>query len=81
MKHYFILLLLILQIPMFSFAQEDYESKEREEYYDKSRTFKSFEPVKKKVVANYHDDFFKFAKVDNYTPYNDTLFLRRIRTP
>ena len=74
MKQYITLLLLALLVPAFSFAQVDYESKEREEYYDKNRHYKPFEPVKKKVVANYHDDFFKFAKVDNYTPYNDTLF-------
>jgi len=74
MKQYISLLLLILLVPAFSFAQEDYESKEKEEYYNKNRHYKPFKPVKKKVVANYHDDFFKFAKVDNYTPYNDTLF-------
>ena len=70
----FITLLFALLVPVFAMAQGGYESKEREEYYDKNRHYKSFEPVKKKVVANYHDDFFKFAKVDNYTPYNDTLF-------
>ena len=74
MKKYISLLLLTLSVPAFVMAQEDYESKEREKYYDKNKTFKSFEPVNKKIVSNYDDDFFKFAKVDNYTPYNDTLF-------
>ena len=72
MKNYLTMLLLLL-LPAFSFAQEDYESKEREKYYDKNKRFKSFEPVNKEIVSNYYDDFFKFAKVDNYTPYNDTL--------
>ena len=74
MKKNISLLLLILLVPAFVMAQEDYKSKEREKYYDKNKTFKSFEPVNKKIVSNYDDDFFKFAKVDNYTPYNDTLF-------
>ena len=75
MKQYISLLLFALLAPAFVIAQEDYESKEREEYYDKRKTFKSFEPVNKKIVSNYYDDFFKFAEVDDYTPYNDTLYL------
>ena len=90
MKQYISLLLLILSIPAFSFAQgDDFEfekferrfnkfmkqnkSSEREAYY-KNREFKEQEPLNKEVFSNYYDDFFKFVEVEDYTPYNDTLY-------
>ena len=73
MKQYITLLLLALLVPAVVMAQGNYESKEREKYYDKNKRFKSFEPVNKEIVSNYYDDFFKFVEVDNYMPYNDTL--------
>jgi len=72
MKQYISLLLFALLAPAFSFAQE-YTSQEEDTYY-RDRHYTPFKPVKKKVVANYHDDFFKFVEVDDYTPYNDTLY-------
>ncbi len=73
MKQYITLLLLALLVPAVVMAQGNYESKEREKYYDKNKRFKSFEPVNKEIVSNYYDDFFKFVEVDNYMSYNDTL--------
>ena len=77
MKHYITLLLIALLVPAFSFAQEEeeynYTSQEEEAYY-RDRHYTPFKPVKKKVVANYCDDFFKFVEVDDYAPYNDTLY-------
>lgn len=73
MKQYITLLLLALLVPAVVMAQGNYESKEREKYYDKNKRFKSFEPVNKEIVSNYYDDFFKFVEVDSYMPYNDTL--------
>jgi hypothetical protein len=73
MKQYITLLLLALLVPAVVMAQGNYESKEREKYYDKNKRLKSFEPVNKEIVSNYYDDFFKFVEVDNYMPYNDTL--------
>ena len=89
MKHYISLLLLILLVPTFSFAQEkdaEYENYRKrfhefmeqnksseEEAYYKNREFKEHEPLNPEVFSNYYDDFFKFVEVDNYTPYNDTL--------
>jgi hypothetical protein len=89
MKKYLSLLLLLL-IPAVMFAQKDdskYEnykkkfhafmdenkSTEEDEYY-KNRKFKEFELLSKEIVCNYYDDFFKFVEVDDYTPYNDTLY-------
>ena len=89
MKKYLSLLLLLL-IPAVMFAQKDdskYEnykkkfhafmdenkSTEEDEYY-KNRKFKEFESLSEEIVSNYYDDFFKFVEVDDYTPYNDTLY-------
>ena len=90
MKKYISLLLLVLLVPAFSFAQEkdaEYEnykkrfkefleqnkSSEEEAYY-KNREFKEQEPLNMEVFLNYYDDFFKFVEVNEYTPYNDTLY-------
>ena len=90
MKQYISLLLLILLVPALSFAQgddsefEEYEkrfhefmeqnkSSEREAYY-KNREYKEKEPLSMEVFSNYYDDFFKFTEVNDYTPYNDTLY-------
>ena len=90
MKQYISLLLLILLVPALSFAQgddsefEEYEkrfnefmeqnkSSEEEAYYN-NREYKEKKPLNKEVFSNYYDDFFKFAEVNDYTPYNDTLY-------
>lgn len=90
MKQYISLLLLILLVPALSFAQgddsefEEYEkrfnefmeqnkSSEEEAYYN-NREYKEKKPLNKEVFSNYYDDFFKFTNVDDYTPYNDTLY-------
>ena len=79
MKRYITLILIALLAPAFSFAQEEeeeykYTSKEEDAYYQ-NRHYKPFEPVSEEIILNYYDDFFKFAEVDDYTPYNDTLYL------
>ena len=90
MKQYISLLLLILLVPALSFAQgddsefEEYEkrfnefmeqnkSSEREAYYQ-NREYKEKDPLSMEVFSNYYDDFFKFTEVNDYTPYNDTLY-------
>ena len=52
---------------------EENKSSEEDEYF-KNRTFKEYKPLNKEVFSNYYDDFFKFVEVDDYTPYNDTLY-------
>ena len=90
MKHYITLLLLVLLVPAFSFAQEkdsEYENYKKrfkefleqnksseEEAFYKNREFKEHEPLNMEVFSNYYDDFFKFVEVDDYTPYCDTLY-------
>ena len=91
MKQYISLLLLILLVPALSFAQgddsefEEYEkrfnefleqnkSSEEEAYY-KNREYKEHEPLSMEVFSNYYNDFFKFTEVNDYTPYNDTLYI------
>ena len=90
MKQYITLLLLVLLVPAFSFAQEkdsEYENYKKrfkefleqnksseEEAYYKNREFKEYEPLNMEVFSNYYDDFFKFVEVSDYAPYNDTLY-------
>lgn len=90
MKQCITLLLLVLLVPAFSFAQEkdsEYENYKKrfkefleqnksseEEAYYKNREFKEHEPLNMEVFSNYYDDFFKFVEVDDYTPYCDTLY-------
>ena len=52
---------------------EQNKSSEEEAYY-KNREFKEYEPLSMEVFSNYYDDFFKFTNVNDYTPYNDTLY-------
>ena len=76
MKCYITLLLMVLLFPAFAVAQEEeykYTSKEEDAYYQ-NRHYKPFEPVSKEIISNYYDDFFEFVKLDNYTPYCDTLY-------
>ena len=49
------------------------KSSEEEAYY-KNREYKEKEPLSMEVFKNYYDDFFKFMEVNDYTPYNDTLY-------
>jgi hypothetical protein len=68
--------LLILLLPFFSFGQEqqEYKSKEQEQYYKKSH-YKRFKPLSKNKVSSFKNEFFEFEKMGNYTPYSDSLLL------
>ena len=57
----------------FNEFKEQNKSSEREAYY-KNREYKEQEPLNMEVFLNYYDDFFKFVEVNEYTPYNDTLY-------
>ncbi len=57
----------------FNEFKEQNKSSEREAYY-KNREFIEQEPLNMEVFSNYYDDFFKFVEVNEYTPYNDTLY-------
>lgn len=73
MKQHLNLILLLMWLPTLSMAQIEYTSKEKEEYY-KNREFKEFEPLDEVSIANYHDDFFEFVKLDSFVPYGDTIY-------
>ena len=75
MKHYFCLLFLFLLVPAFSFAQDyEYQSREEDEY-NKNYKYKHFEPMTEDQIKHYKNDFFDFERIENYTPYNDSLWL------
>ena len=68
-------LLLILFIPCIVFAQEEeYKSKEQEQYYKKLK-YKSFKPISEKKIRAYKNDFFDYMDLSNYSPYSDSLYL------
>lgn len=74
MKNYLTLLLLLL-VPAFSFAQDNkYQSREEDEY-NKSYKYKHFEPMTEDQIKHYKNEFFGFERMENYTPYNDSLWL------
>ena len=76
MKQYISLLLLILLVPAFSCAQEydKYQSREENEY-NKNYKYKHFEPMTEDQIKHYKNDFFGFERIENYTAYNDSLWL------
>lgn len=68
-------ILLILFIPVFATGQEnEYKSKEQEEYYRKL-SFEPFRPLSKNKILNYKNDFFSFREISDFTPYKDSLYL------
>lgn len=68
-------ILLILLIPVLSFGQEqEYKSKEREEYY-KNFNYKPFKPLSKKEIFNFNNAYFEKEDIADYTPYSDSLYL------
>jgi len=83
MKQYISLLLLVLLVPMFSYAQEEdddfeaylakFKSTEEDQYYhrgeDKEWKFIPFKPLKRSKVKRYKNDFFNFKKIKDYVPY------------
>ena len=75
MKQYITLLLLALLVPAFSFGQDyKYQSREEDEYY-KNYKYKHFEPMTEVQIKLYKNDFFNFERIENFTPYNDSLFM------
>lgn len=68
-------ILLILFIPVFATGQEnEYKSKEQEEYYRKL-SFEPFRPLSKNKILNYKNDFFSFRKISDFISYKDSLYL------
>lgn len=68
-------ILLILMIPVLSFGQEqEYKSKEQENYY-KNFNFKPFKPLRKKEILNFKSAFFEIENIADYSPYSDSLYL------
>ena len=75
MKQFITLLFLALLVPAFSFAQDyEYQSREEDEY-NKNYKYKHFEPMTEDQIKHYKNDFFGFERIENYTPYNDSLWL------
>ena len=76
MKKYICLMLLILLVSAFSCAQEydKYQSREENEY-NKNYKYKHFEPMTENQIKHYKNEFFGFERIENYTPYNDSLWL------
>ncbi|MBR4561679.1 MAG: thrombospondin type 3 repeat-containing protein [Bacteroidales bacterium] len=75
MKQYITLLLLALLVPAFSFGQDyKYQSREEDEY-NKNYKYKHFEPLTEDQIKHYKNDFFDFKRIEDYTPYNDDLFM------
>lgn len=75
MKQYITLLLFALLVPAFSFGQDNrYKSREEDEY-NKNYKYKHFEPMTEDQIKHYKNDFFGFERIENYTPYNDSLWL------
>ncbi len=74
MKKHLVLLLLLL-VPTFSFGQDDkYQSREEDEY-NKNYKYKHFEPMTEVQIKLYKNDFFNFERIENFTPYNASLFM------
>ena len=74
MKNYLTMLLLLL-LPAFSFGQYyEYQSREEDEY-NKNYKYKHFEPMTEVQIKLYKNDFFNFERIENFTPYNDSLFM------
>lgn len=74
MKNYLTMLLLLL-LPAFSFGQDDkYQSREEDEY-NKNYKYKHFEPLTEDQIKHYKNEFFDFKRIEDYTPYNDSLWL------
>jgi len=75
MKQYISLLLLILLVPAFAFAQEydKYQSREEDEY-NKNYKYKHFEPMTEDQIKHYKNEFFDFERIEDYTPYNDSIW-------
>jgi len=59
------------------FAQEKkYPSKEEDEYYKNlDRNYVPFKPLDKSVIENFKSENYEIHSLNNYTPYNDTLYL------
>ena len=75
MKQYISLLLMILLAPAFSFGQDNkYQSREEDEY-NRNYQYKHFEPMTEDQIKHYQNEFFGFERIENYTPYNDSLWL------
>jgi hypothetical protein len=75
MKQYITLLFLALLVPAFSYAQDNkYQSREEDEY-NKNYKYKHFKPMTEDQIKHYKNDFFGFERIENYTPYNDSLWL------
>ena len=75
MKQYITLLLFALLVPAFSFAQDNkYQSREEDEY-NKNYKYRHFEPMTEDQIKHYKNDFFGFERIEDYTPYNDSLWL------
>ena len=71
----FLGLLLLLWVPAVMMAQgySKYDSREEDEY-DKNHKRVRMQPLSIEEVKCYKNDFFDFERIENYTPYNDTLF-------
>lgn len=72
----FITIMLILFTSSFSFGQvTEYKSKERDAYYERQiREHKEFKPIKKREVLNFKNRYFDFHRIDDYTPFSDSLY-------
>ena len=75
MKQYIALLLMVLLIPAFSFAQEkEYKSKDKDDYYRAWREkyekdYKPFSPMDQSEIKAYKNAFFDCKEIKRYTPY------------
>lgn len=77
MKKHLVLLLLLL-VPAFSFAQEEdeiddisnYPSKEKDAYYQEwEKNYKPWKPLDENEIMNYTNGFFEIKKTRHYTRY------------
>lgn len=75
MKKYLSLLLLLLA-PAFMFAQSysKYKSREEDEYNKNHKTVR-MQPLTIEDVKHCKNYFFDFERIENYTPYNDSLIV------
>ena len=77
MKKILISTLLTILFSANLFAQkEKYPSKEEDEYYKNlDRNYVPFKPLEKSVIENFKSENYEIHSLNNYTPYNDTLYL------
>lgn len=78
MKRYITLLFIALLVPAFSFAQqEEYKSKEKDDYYrawreNYEKNYKPFSPMDQSEIKAYKNAFFDCKEIKRYTPYQES---------